>query len=198
MLNISINPLGDSVCDGFPCVNTFGGYKCQCPEGEKEQCAPVDPCGAQNGGCSHYCSAMDQKTVICSCPEGLKLDVDAKGCISMDLCENADCGHKCVEFNGKAECSCEKGFHLATDRKTCLEIDECHKNNGGCSHFCTNTIGSFFCSCPELMELASNGITCIDKDECVLNNGGCSNICINLIGSFHCACEAGYKLGEFP
>ncbi|XP_015790048.1 tolloid-like protein 1 [Tetranychus urticae] len=35
-----------------------------------------------------------------------------------------------------------------------------------------------------------------DKDECVVNNGGCQHICINTIGSYKCACHNGFVLHE--
>ncbi|KAL9968058.1 hypothetical protein ACROYT_G026384 [Oculina patagonica] len=140
------------------CVNTAGGYKCECPDPglslalDKRTCQDTDECAVSNGGCSHRCvnTAGGYK---CECPDpGLSLALDKRTCQDTDECAvaNGGCSHKCVNTAGGYKCECpDPGRSLSLDNKTCQDIDECAVANGGCSHKCVNTAGDYKCECPD-------------------------------------------------
>ena len=41
-----------------------------------------NPCGINNGGCSHLCllSAVDSRGYSCDCPNGMRLSIDKRNC----------------------------------------------------------------------------------------------------------------------
>lgn len=69
------------------CENTFGSYRCICPQGftsskEGNSCLDIDECSEGYHDCSHICR-NSQGSYSCSCPVGYYLGRDMKTCKSM-------------------------------------------------------------------------------------------------------------------
>ncbi|XP_020602983.1 signal peptide, CUB and EGF-like domain-containing protein 3 [Orbicella faveolata] len=84
------------------CVNTVGGYRCECPEPglslalDNKTCHDTDECSASNGGCSHRC-VNTAGSYRCECPgQELRLASDNKTCEEKHTTSGmfADCSYK--------------------------------------------------------------------------------------------------------
>ncbi|XP_026463436.1 fibrillin-2-like [Ctenocephalides felis] len=191
--------LGENICPiNKVCENSIGSYGCICKTGYMrvdDQCKNANPCGTDNGGCSHYCATNEQYEILCSCPAGYILSKNNKICEDFDECANDmhNCEQLCMNTNGSFTCSCRGEYFLQNDNTTCKDIDECVDNNGGCSHICTNFLDGFECKCPINYELLDK-YTCRIINSCLECNGGCEYICEFNKNQTTCQCHDGYTL----
>ncbi|MBN3323665.1 CD248 protein, partial [Atractosteus spatula] len=148
--------------------------------------APRDWCQRDNGGCQHYCRAVDAH-YYCECMEGYELGADGQSCRPADFCRGDPCEFECHSAGEGFLCTCPEGYLLAPDGRSCLDVDECL--GGPCQQRCLNAPGTFECACEEGWRAAGGG-RCEDVDEC--QAGPCEHGCENGPGSYECHCRLGY------
>ena len=174
------------------CTNLEGSFTCGC-EGlpgtvlaaDGKSCEEIDICKENNGGCSHECLTSYGQS-FCTCPTGMKLDVDWKTCV--------DQSGNSVLTTDVQKTSCESGFILDTLTNECVDDNECDKNPCGDNGYCVNEQPGYRCDCFKGYEF--DATTCIDKNECLENS--CANgICINTDGNYQCKCYEGYELDVY-
>ncbi|XP_050685596.1 fibulin-2-like [Leptidea sinapis] len=164
------------------CVNTEGGFRCDCQpnwrlDPDRQRCVPA----VNNGRLPPGYENQFVNTVV-NPPE-----------VRMD---NKVPEKEPVE-EGSPEFSCPWGSQLSDDN-TCVDIDECATGEAKCGplQICTNLEGGYTCSCPKGHKLVDDHI-CEDVDECALAGSSpiCSQNadCVNTIGSYRCQCHEGFK-----
>ncbi|XP_039622095.1 coagulation factor IX-like [Polypterus senegalus] len=71
--------------NGGSCKDDIASYICWCPtgyQGKNCELENIKRCNLDNGGCMHFCTAVSQTQVNCSCAMGYKLEEDGKTCTS--------------------------------------------------------------------------------------------------------------------
>lgn len=150
-----------STCgDNAMCINTPGGFKCQCAAGHvgtPPRVACRAPCDDVKCGEHAFCKP-DDVAAYCVCEAGWTFDPDdiAAGCIDVDECDTSvgpvgRCGVNalCSNLPGSFTCQCPEGF-TGDALKQCVDIDECEVEGAcGTGAECINREGSFACECPE-------------------------------------------------
>lgn len=120
-------------CQGSPCaqecVNTPGGFHCQCwvgyePSGPGEEtCRDVDECAPGRSPCAQDCTNTDG-SFYCSCKEGFVLaGEDDTQCQDVDECEDSEghlCDSLCFNMQGSFRCGCLPGWELAPNGVSCI------------------------------------------------------------------------------
>lgn len=142
------------------CVNTAGGFECQCMNGfkkEKNACKDIDEC--VSSPCEYFC-INTIGSYHCECPEGYRLSLENRHKCLL-YCPNFKCQAEC-DFNNPYQCDCPLGFILEDilPAYVCIDIDECTMSY--CDQACDNTPGSYICSCYEGFTLSAKG-TCVYK-----------------------------------
>uniref|UniRef100_A0A3P8VLD3 Coagulation factor VII, like n=3 Tax=Cynoglossus semilaevis TaxID=244447 RepID=A0A3P8VLD3_CYNSE len=99
--------------NGATCTRLVDTYACKCPPRfHGHNCHKVrltsNGCRYRNGGCEHFCKDLPDRTYICFCAKGYKLDQDNSTCLPQ---EAVVCGRQLVHIaprvvNGKV---CPKG-----------------------------------------------------------------------------------------
>lgn len=186
------------------CLNTQGGYVCECPEGfylsqeSSHACVDVNECEVQPGICGSLECVNFAGSFNCLCEDGSEPNEEGI-CSSMvapvNPCSNSRCSHECIAEGEIYRCECPAGLELDESQLNCVAPDVCAVNKNGCDHIC-NSDGS--CSCQGGFILDVNGKTCLDIDECQENNGGCHQLCTNIAGGFKCSCHAGFEFLDGP
>ncbi|XP_078582062.1 uncharacterized protein LOC144865317 isoform X1 [Branchiostoma floridae x Branchiostoma japonicum] len=103
--------------DGGRCVNTEGGYSCECDAGFTLQadgttCQDDDECTTvcKNGDCTNVPGSFN-----CSCNSGYQYNPTTQNCEDVNECEEqaTDCGEnqKCENLVGNYTCKCLPGFY---------------------------------------------------------------------------------------
>ncbi|XP_016375775.1 low-density lipoprotein receptor-related protein 1B-like [Sinocyclocheilus rhinocerous] len=83
-----------------------------------------EKCLQGNGGCSHQCSVIPSKGVVCSCPIGLHLGSDNRTCETVDYCSaHLKCSQICEQHKTTVKCSCYPGWRLDPDGENCHSTD---------------------------------------------------------------------------
>lgn len=188
------------------CVNTEGGYTCQCGAGfilniVTEECEDVDECLEQDEVCGEkaVCSNTEG-SFSCLCKSGYTSTVSGT-CGDVDEClaDPGLCGENglCVNTDGSYQCLCEEGFARDDLTNSCKDTNECLDDGGdvcGDNSECVNTAGSYTCQCRQGYE-GDPALGCADVDECSLSPQVCGDmaVCTNTDGSFHCACREGFE-----
>ncbi|CAL1534449.1 unnamed protein product, partial [Lymnaea stagnalis] len=187
------------------CVNTEGGFSCQCHPGSErknEVCTDIDECLAIS---SHRCDLTLENCINtngsyrCECKKGFARK-SASTCHDIDECQLglAACQHTCVNTVGSYNCRCHNGFVLSDDRRECIQ----DKNVCGspdhlnCSHGCTVEDKTPKCFCNFGYQLGKDNKTCEDIDECQLGLAACQHTCVNTVGSYNCRCHNGFVLSD--
>lgn len=170
------------------CINTAGGYKCECPKGYSgnpylgmcsvalRRCASNKECGA-----NEKCVQPGE----CVCPPPFFVD-PADGNICKSPCERFACGinAKCSPSD-PPQCMCEVGFK-GDPLQGCVSTDECV--NAPCAYGaqCVSKKGGYQCTCPSGMTGDPYKVGCIyvdpirGKTECSSNSDCASNLhCMN-------------------
>ena len=149
------------------CINSLGGYECNCQEGyfgDGKTCFPGF-CSDSNCPSSDHKECVSPRSNECKCLEGYNLN-NSSNCVDVDECVKLPCDQK-------AKCS----------------------NNPG-SYSCTCKTGSFGngfnCSCKT--GFTNNVYSCPDINECASGLHNCHTYatCNNFEGFFNCSCNAGY------
>ncbi|XP_075987081.1 uncharacterized protein LOC142983835 isoform X2 [Anticarsia gemmatalis] len=168
------------------CVNTEGGYKCECPpnwrlDDVRHRCVPNNKYGQFPPG---YANEPTSSTV----PPQVNIP--------------ASPGTKYVDpqitqiENSGSIFKCPQGYSLAADN-TCVDVNECLTGEAKCGpiQICTNLPGGYSCNCPTGHRLIGDHM-CEDVDECAAagNLPICSQNadCVNTIGSYQCKCHNGF------
>ncbi|XP_027525005.1 von Willebrand factor C and EGF domain-containing protein isoform X5 [Corapipo altera] len=119
-----IDECQSGACEG-PCVNTEGGFVCQCGSGrelstDRRSCRDMDECQAMP--CQHRCE-NSVGSYRCSCRPGYQLHGNRHSCLDVDECRRPgtrrSCQHNCHNIPGSFRCSCRPGYRLSTDRVSC-------------------------------------------------------------------------------
>uniref|UniRef100_A0A3B1JMS0 Fibrillin 1 n=1 Tax=Astyanax mexicanus TaxID=7994 RepID=A0A3B1JMS0_ASTMX len=190
------------ICKNGQCINTDGGFRCECPTGysldssrvnctDTDECKDGNPCG--NGTCNNVFGGFE-----CTCDEGFEPG-PMMTCEDINECSQNPllCAFRCVNTYGSYECKCPTGYVLREDRRMCKDQDECADEVDDCQSrgmTCKNLIGTYMCICPQGYTRQPNGEGCMDLNECTAKPGICENgRCENTVGSYRCRCETGFE-----
>ncbi|XP_049339341.1 fibrillin-1 isoform X2 [Astyanax mexicanus] len=190
------------ICKNGQCINTDGGFRCECPTGysldssrvnctDTDECKDGNPCG--NGTCNNVFGGFE-----CTCDEGFEPG-PMMTCEDINECSQNPllCAFRCVNTYGSYECKCPTGYVLREDRRMCKDQDECADEVDDCQSrgmTCKNLIGTYMCICPQGYTRQPNGEGCMDLNECTAKPGICENgRCENTVGSYRCRCDTGFE-----
>ncbi|XP_060109961.1 thrombomodulin [Heteronotia binoei] len=128
------------------CVNTAGGFRCQCFAGytlvEGSCLKTASLCF--HAGCEQDCAVVDG-AARCACFEGFAPQPkDPRRCVR--ACNRSECPAQCDPHTGDT-CYCPDGYIIQEyddGRKVCTDIDECEE--GYCAGECRNRFGGYECS----------------------------------------------------
>ncbi|PVD36008.1 hypothetical protein C0Q70_02978 [Pomacea canaliculata] len=138
------------------CVNSPGGYKCECHVGFlRDQfgvCQDINEC--PSSPCSQGCINTNG-SYTCTCHSGFQFNTTIKDCEDINECLNSPCSQGCVNTKGSYTCTCYSGFKINSATKDCEDVDECL--NSPCTQLCTNIDGDYYCSCSSGYMLVENG-----------------------------------------
>jgi hypothetical protein len=152
-------PCGGAVCDSkATCAGTGDAAKCECNpgyEGDGRQCADIDECKTNNGGCdpNANCTNLLGRPPLCKCKDGFQDDGNGGCTVKNDCATNnggCDPNSVCVPLNPGHSCKCNPGFEANGD--ACADIDECKDPSlfqCAANAHCENTFGSYECACDE-------------------------------------------------
>ena len=142
------------------CVDTLGGYKCECKEGYYgdgvKSCVLANECELGIHKCHKTWATCvnTRQSYECHCKKGF--EGDGRTCKDIDECAKKQhkCnlkikGVECLNTDGSYKCVCGKGF--SGDGKQCVDIDECKLGSHNCvkDAICVNLDGRFSCKCRE-------------------------------------------------
>ncbi|KAG6446615.1 hypothetical protein O3G_MSEX004554 [Manduca sexta] len=166
------------------CVNTEGGYRCECPpnwrlDEVRHRCMPIRVHGKFPTGYGNVPTYPTTNT---------KMPVNKAPNPKVPVVTHVDQG---------SVFKCPWGYKL-NDDNTCQDIDECATGEAKCGRIqiCTNQPGGYTCSCPPGHRLVGDH-ECEDVDECVVAGRMpiCSQNadCLNTVGSYQCRCHKGFR-----
>ncbi|XP_075212261.1 protein kinase C-binding protein NELL2-like isoform X2 [Lycorma delicatula] len=176
------------------CVNTIGGYECQCLPGHRRldrfNCVEIDECLSGLHECDSHATCLNtQGSYHCQCHPGYSGDGYNCTPICRQPCLN---GGECVQPD---VCQCRQGYRGTNCE---LDLDECETGLHSCLHdsVCVNMPGWYYCRCKpgyRTTIVNDNLLTtaCQDLDECANGSHTChpSAQCINVEGGFTCTCQ---------
>lgn len=129
------------------CVNTAGGYNCQCGKGFNLNsagiCQDINECQLDQTLCDQRCVNYEGG-YHCQCFKGFYYDTKKKMCSDIDECASnkGGCSHGCVNTKGGYACTCPSGKYLSSDGRTCKDIDLNSKSETFCQ---SGSIGMLSC-----------------------------------------------------
>lgn len=197
-------------CDQL-CVNTAGGYRCECRAGYAPTpagtCEDVDECQRNGGGCSHECVNYPGG-YHCTCPSGYALANSSVVVYATQVVAAACRGYPastagCVpSLGGGCTCVAAASGYLSLVRGTggCV-ADEVRCYDTGsktvachCGVEMPSATGSSATSTVRLV-VTLGGMVCRAKPACLTANGDCDHMCTNTAdGGRLCSCRNGYRL----
>lgn len=136
------------------CVNTRGGFACECDTGYEmfaQICVDIDECARRLHDCSHGC-VNTPGSYYCDCPEGFQLTDDFQTCAEelakLEL-RNAPQDDPVYFVDSD---HCPEGSSAVNGK--CVDVDECATLEENCAtdQRCLNTRGGYVCipiGCPE-------------------------------------------------
>nr|XP_039266254.1 fibrillin-2-like [Styela clava] len=161
------------LCQGGKCVNVFGSFICECPEGyalneARRVCVDLENSPTVS-------NTLFRRGRIQAKPlfevKGTKIDP----CDSYGRCWNG----RCIKSSLVGlHCECNQGYKKVGQGLNCIDIDECDDVSICIYGECVNLMGSYMCQCPRGTILSSNGVECIpdpsygsieDPDDCRAN-----------------------------
>ncbi|VDD74489.1 unnamed protein product [Mesocestoides corti] len=178
------------------CVNTLGGYRCQCeigyelhPDGKRCEDACGGVINAANGtiqtpgfpaeyppnkNCIWKIVAAPKSTIFLNFT---RFDLEGK---------NKACNYDFINvYSGPQHNQQKIGTFCGNTLPAPIT-----------SH--TNELNIEFYTDGSVQRTGFRAVFFTDLDECADNNGGCQHICRNTIGSYYCECRPGYKVyGRF-
>uniref|UniRef100_A0A8C8RUV9 Fibrillin-2 n=1 Tax=Pelusios castaneus TaxID=367368 RepID=A0A8C8RUV9_9SAUR len=195
------------LCQGGNCINTFGSFQCECPQGyylseETRICEDIDECVAHPGVCGPGTCYNTLGNYTCICPPEYMQVNGGHNCMDIrkSFCYRSYNGTSCeneLPFNvTKRMCCCTYNVGKAWN-KPC---EPCPTPGTGKSplsiplHSLTSISSrSYLCHCPNGMKTDA---ICFNIDECSNGDNLCQRNadCINSPGSYRCECAAGFKL----
>ncbi|RUS83482.1 hypothetical protein EGW08_008732, partial [Elysia chlorotica] len=191
------------------CVNTAGGYRCECPSGYQDTYnnGSCYTCDDYHWGpnCANECACNPKGSTGCNAITGCVCSVGWAG----DRCDQDvdECSYEtsacpafstCVNNPGSYRCLCNTGFQLNADGVCvacsfyefgvdCAQTCACNETN---TAQCQATNGT--CVCLD----GWTGVTCSDNvNECqAADSGNCpsNSRCVDSPGSFRCVCDIGF------
>ncbi|KAF7489415.1 Tolloid-like protein 1 [Sarcoptes scabiei] len=176
------------------CINTFGGYHCECRIGYELH--------SDRKKCENACGGIiESSNGTISSPSFPDLYPPNKNCIWEIVAEegfrillnftffdlegnNQDCEYDKLDVKSKVN------NHYSTHGLFCgSRLPPIITSQG-------HNIRLEFSSDNSVQRGGFNLHYFTDRDECAINNGGCQHICRNTIGSYVCECNSGYVLHE--
>ena len=183
---------------GGRCLNTKGGFQCQCGPGftstedgrgcldrrrglcyQRELRGRCELAGASQVTRAECCCTMGvawgQAEDCQTCPRRGSAQYRDLCPLGQDIDECSSmpdlCQNGlCINTLGSYRCVCDRGYQPDISRTSCEDLNECLASPGPCEHECYNTLGSFKCRCPPGFQLNRDGRTCRDIDECATVN----------------------------
>ncbi|KAH9505773.1 hypothetical protein Btru_055750 [Bulinus truncatus] len=196
----------DNCTVGEICVNTMGGFSCDCPVGyfRNKTCQDIDECSDQT---LKTCSVREDcaniiGSYVCNCKAGYARNITSKECEDIDECVTQDhnCQEVCINVPGKFNCDCKYGYKLEENRVSCKLVKDVCKDfeKLNCSQGCTVDLqqNKSYCFCGDGYRLVHKEV-CQDIDECEsssLNLCSYKAGCINKEPRYMCSCPPGSKL----
>ncbi|KAG2490621.1 hypothetical protein HYH03_011013 [Edaphochlamys debaryana] len=182
------------------CVDTAGGYKCQCPRGfyfvnATKACVDVNECAYQPCKGTARCFNTNG-SFSCVCPAGFSYNgttcVDNNECAALiSPCKG---NSTCENTPGSYKCNCSKGYWYTGTG--CADANECLQSwPGPCKEagFCANTLSSYRCTCPNQPTKFYNDAVGDCRDPCVPNpcSPGICSPALNSAGrKYTCSCPS--------
>ncbi|CAB3255053.1 unnamed protein product [Arctia plantaginis] len=169
------------------CINTEGGYRCDCPpnwslDTFRHRCVP----NTRNGHLMPPGYGNEPAPFV---PTKNSVPV-ATGTKYLDP--------QIIQVEDKGTViKCSHGYRVGEDN-SCIDINECETGEAKCGpqQICSNLPGGYSCNCPSGHKLIGDHM-CEDVDECDIkgNLPICSQNadCVNTIGSYRCQCHAGFR-----
>ncbi|XP_077971874.1 uncharacterized protein LOC120348526 isoform X2 [Styela clava] len=202
------------LCPREKCINTYGSFKCECPE---EPCTTYEPCDSDDGCKNGICFISSLDGLHCECNQGFKKDEQGLNCIDIDECDDVSiCIYgECVNVVGSYVCQCPEGYILDSNGVECihkihdfesdpiiedlLDVDECIDLPGLCQGGkCINIFGSFICQCPEGYKLNEESRVCEDINDCIAHSCETDDRCVPTTeGQYGCTggeCGRGFAM----
>lgn len=168
------------------CINTPGGYRCECPpnwrlDEVRHRCVAL-----KNNG--QFPTGYGNEPIYPHLPPNNVPHTTGTKYVHPEITQVLDRG---------SVFRCPAGYRLGDDN-TCIDVNECLTGEAKCGpqQICTNLPGGYSCNCPSGHRLVTDH-ECEDVDECAL--GGSMPICsrnadcVNTIGSYQCQCHVGFR-----
>ncbi|XP_074237990.1 fibrillin-2 isoform X4 [Saimiri boliviensis] len=184
------------LCQGGNCINTFGSFQCECPQGyylseETRICEDIDECFAHPGVCGPGTCYNTLGNYTCICPPEYMQVNGGHNCMDMrkSFCYRS--------YNGTT-CENELPFNV-TKRMCCCTYNVGKAWNKPCEPCPTPGTADFKTICGNIPGFTFDIHTgkAVDIDECKEIPGICANgVCINQIGSFRCECPTGFSYND--
>jgi len=168
------------------CINTEGGYHCQCVAGfagtpPTIPCEDVDECQEQVGVCGENEDCLNT--------------IGRYTCTPKSKCD-IECGEhaSCLTVGTLSTCICQLGYEGHPPLIPCTKegLDHCPDNCGD-NAACVKRGASFSCVCRNGYSGHPPDTPCIDVDECLSPVCGEHGSCQNSVGSYSCKCDTGYE-----
>ncbi|KAH6946363.1 hypothetical protein HPB50_013073 [Hyalomma asiaticum] len=175
------------------CVNTLGGYRCECNIGYELH--------SDGKKCEDACGGMiEASNGTITSPSFPDLYPSNKNCIweivaSPQYRITLNFTHFDLEGNNQ-DCEYDK-----VDILSKMGDNTIRKHGLFCGSYLPpiitsegNSLRIEFSSDNSVQKSGFAAVFLTDKDECAHNNGGCQHICKNTVGSYMCACQNGFVL----